>query len=54
LDRGTLQERLRECFRSVDFGLAKTDVRPAVSDVDALSLWSTEFFVSLIDQIKCV
>jgi predicted nucleotidyltransferase component of viral defense system len=54
LDRGALRERLRDRFHSVDFELAKSDLRPFISDVDALDLWSAEFFVALIDRIKCV
>ncbi|MEZ5324175.1 MAG: hypothetical protein R3F19_03835 [Verrucomicrobiales bacterium] len=54
MNRDALRELLRARFHLVDFELAKADLRPFISDIDALDLWSTAFFVSLIDRIKCV
>ncbi len=47
-DTAALRRLLVERFAQVDFDQARADVRPFVRDPDALSLWSREFFVSLV------
>lgn len=47
-----LRARLVKRFEEVDFDQAKDDVRPFVSDADALSLWSQGFFQSLVERVK--
>ncbi len=53
LDRKALQDRLMKRFETVDFAQAKADVRPFLNDANALDLWSNEFFMSMIDRIRC-
>ena len=52
LDLNALKQGLRERFDEVDFDQAREDVLPFIEDVDALSLWSREFFVGLIDRLQ--
>lgn len=52
LDETALKERLAQRFNEVDFDQARDDVRPFVSDADALTLWSSEFFLGLVEQVK--
>lgn len=52
LDEAALKERLTQRFNEVDFDQARDDVRPFVSDDDALALWSREFFLGLVEQVK--
>lgn len=54
LDETALKERLTQRFNEVDFEQARDDVRPFVSDADALALWSREFFLGLVEQVKGV
>ena len=42
-----MKEMLYERFRSIDFEEAKQDVLPFIADPVELSLWSSEFFISL-------
>jgi uncharacterized protein YgfB (UPF0149 family) len=53
MDEGSLKLRLSQRFAEVDFGQARDDVRPFVKDADALALWSREFFLGLVEQVKC-
>jgi hypothetical protein len=52
LDETALKQRLIQRFHEVDFDQARDDVRPFVRDADALALWSRDFFLSLVDQVK--
>ncbi len=52
LDETVLKQRLIQRFNEVDFDQARDDVRPFVRDADALALWSRDFFLSLVDQVK--
>lgn len=52
LDLPVLKARLQERFEEIDFEQAKEDVRPFIRDPDALALWSSEFFVSLLDRLE--
>jgi hypothetical protein len=54
LDEAALKERLTQRFNEVDFAQARDDVRPFVRDADALALWSREFFLGLVEQVKGV
>ena len=51
-DETALKQRLTQRFHEVDFDQARDDVRPFVRDADALALWSRDFFLSLVDQVK--
>lgn len=54
LDEAALKERLTQRFNKVDFDQARDDVSPFVRDADALALWSREFFLGLVEQVKGV
>lgn len=43
---------LEERFSTVDIKLAKKDVLPFIKDPDAVAIWSNEFFVSLLPNLK--
>ena len=47
-------EAFRSRIDSIDFELAKNDVRPFLKDVSSLNIWSKEYFNALIDQMKFV
>ena len=47
-------EAFRNRIDSIDFELAKNDVRPFLKDVSSLNIWSREYFRALIDQMKFV
>lgn len=51
-------EAVLEAFRSridsIDFELAKSDVRPFLKDVSSLNIWSREYFKALVGQMKFV
>lgn len=52
LDLNSLRSLLKKRFNEMDFDQARSDVRPFVRDADALALWSREFFIGLVDQVK--
>lgn len=54
LDETALKERLTQRFNEVAFDQARDDVRPFIRDADALALWSREFFLGLVEQVKGV
>ncbi|MDP3560527.1 MAG: nucleotidyl transferase AbiEii/AbiGii toxin family protein [Legionellaceae bacterium] len=45
---------LREKIQKTDFLQAKLDISPFIHDQAALSLWSTEFFTTLLDRLTFV
>ncbi|MCL5268623.1 MAG: nucleotidyl transferase AbiEii/AbiGii toxin family protein [Bacteroidetes bacterium] len=49
-----LRELLDKRFGVIDYGQAKQDVFPYITDHSALDLWSAEFFKSITaDKLKC-
>ena len=52
LDAIALKQRLTQRFHEVNVDHARNDVQPFVRDADALSLWSRDFFLGLIDEVK--
>lgn len=52
LDETALRQRLAQRFQEVDFDQAREDVRPFVRDAAALALWSREFFLGLVEQVR--
>lgn len=52
LNQTELLNLLKTQFGQVDFESAKRDVMPFLRDPDATSLWSVEFFESLLDRLK--
>lgn len=47
LTESKLRELLEERFMSVDYDLAKSDVRPFLRDTRTIDLWSADFFIQL-------
>ena len=47
-------EVLKRRIESIDFELAKRDVRPFLKDTSSLNIWSKEYFKALVDQMKFV
>jgi hypothetical protein len=47
-----LLKQLKEKIRSIDWELAKKDVRGFVPDPRVIDPWSADFFLSLIDHLK--
>ena len=54
LDKTILIELLQEKFKGTDFDLVKKDVYPFIKDKQELSLWSHEFFLSIIEDIQII
>jgi hypothetical protein len=52
LDTPGLRKRLEERFAAVDFEQAKEDIAPFLKDPRELRLWSAQFFLELIPQIR--
>ena len=52
LDISQLRGLLRERFRQVDFGQARSDVRPFIPDDAELELWNGAFFQSLAERVE--
>lgn len=52
LDTPGLRKRLAERFAAVDFEQAKEDIAPFLQDPRELRLWSAQFFLELIPQIR--
>jgi len=49
-----LTELLKEKFAKVDVENAKEDVLPFIKDPLAVELWSSSFFLSLLDRLKTI
>lgn len=47
-----VKELLKEKFDSVDYKLAKEDVKNFIEDIESLNLWKKEFFISTLDSLK--
>ncbi|MEA1954243.1 MAG: hypothetical protein U9O24_07600 [Campylobacterota bacterium] len=43
---------LRKRIESLDIKSAKRDIEPFISDRQVLDIWSKEFFLSLINELK--
>jgi hypothetical protein len=52
LDTPGLRKRLEGRFAAVDFEQAKEDIAPFLKDPRELRLWSAQFFLELIPQIR--
>lgn len=50
----SLNELLKQKFAEVNIKSAKEDVLPFIKDTDAVSLWSAEFFTSLLPKLKAI
>lgn len=54
LTRETLLEILKKRFTSIDYQTAKADVQPFVKDQTTLNLWTSEFFISISQDLKTI
>jgi Nucleotidyl transferase AbiEii toxin, Type IV TA system len=54
LELDSLVDLLKRKFNEVIIESAREDVLPFLKDPDAVSLWSTKFFISLLPQLKAV
>jgi predicted nucleotidyltransferase component of viral defense system len=54
LDKTRLLQLLQDKFNTVDFELAKKDVKPFIKDEQELALWSREFFLDIIKNIDVI
>jgi len=48
----TIKDLLLQRIESLDVEKAKNDVQPFIKDMREIELWSKEFFVSVIENIK--
>ena len=54
LTASCLKKLLYEKIQKTDFIQAKSDITPFIQDPDALTLWSTDFFATLVTQLTFV
>lgn len=52
LSKQTIKELLLQRIETLDIVKAKNDVQPFIKDIREIELWSKEFFVSVIENIK--
>lgn len=52
LDIIYLKKMLTEKFNSVDYNKAKEDVAPFIKDINVISLWSKELFLSTLESLE--
>lgn len=43
---------LKKRINTIDFEIAKADVRPFLKDASSLDIWSRDYFTALVDMIK--
>jgi predicted nucleotidyltransferase component of viral defense system len=53
-DRTTLIKILKQKIMGTDFNHARADVAPFLRDSGAISLWSGEFFIAILDKLKVI
>lgn len=52
LDINKLKKLLTDKFNEIDYEEAKADVKPFIKNVDALEIWSKEFFIDITEKIN--
>ena len=52
LTKQTIKELLLQRIETLDIVKAKNDIQPFIKDIREIELWSKEFFVSVIENIK--
>src|SRR5574344_2466580 len=52
LSKQTIKELLLQRIETLDVEKAKNDVQPFIKDIREIELWSKEFFVAVIENIK--
>ncbi len=54
LNRNDVVNMLKNRFEKIDFKMAKEDVLPFLKDPNELDLWSSGFFIDVLDQLSTV
>lgn len=54
LNREDIVGMLKQKFNSTDLKAAKGDVSPFIKDPQELELWSTEFFLNILDELRTI
>ena len=52
LTRERLLSMLEEKIRTIDWENAKSDMQPFIADMDALKIWSSQYFLSAIEYLQ--
>ncbi len=52
LDKDHVVDLLKNRFKEIDFKKAKADVSPFIKDPQELDLWSTDFFLETLQNVK--
>ncbi|MDY0123886.1 nucleotidyl transferase AbiEii/AbiGii toxin family protein [Sulfurimonas sp.] len=52
LTKQNIKELLLQRIESLDVGKAKNDVQPFIKDMREIELWSKEFFIAVVENIK--
>jgi hypothetical protein len=52
LTKQNIKELLLQRIESLDVGKAKNDVQPFIKDLREIELWSKEFFMAVVKNIK--
>jgi len=52
LNKQTIKDLLLQRIETLDIVKAKNDVQPFIKDMREIELWSKEFFVAVIENIK--
>lgn len=48
----SFKQQLKEKIRNTDINLVKADVSPFIKDQSVMNIWSTEYFIQLVDMIR--
>lgn len=54
VDKLQLQKLLIRKIRSLNFNSAKDDVGPFLKSLDSLEIWSSDYFIALVEKLKIV
>ncbi len=52
LNKELLIDMLKDKIQSIDFSMAKNDVRNFIKDPSVLDIWSQDFFISILDKLE--
>ena len=52
LNKELLIDMLKDKIQSIDFSMAKNDVRNFIKDPSVLNIWSQDFFISILDKLE--
>jgi hypothetical protein len=52
LTKNTFKELLKEKIGKISIDMVKRDVRPFIRNQEELDIWSTDYFIQLVDMIK--